>query len=141
MRPRWRVLAATSLAVALCLTACGVVNVEPAGSREWRISVQNMSNAPAILFVAEDQQAMGALVGTVVPSTVPAGVTQDVVFTVPPGDGWAIFVNPGPDRGPLILAADVPADAAGPLPVSIGIGADGSPSAMMKGQPPGWFGN
>jgi hypothetical protein len=141
MRRRASVLAATALVFASCLAACGVINVPPAGSREWRITVENLSNAPANLFVAEDLQSMGPLVGTAVPSTVAPGVTQEVVFTVPPGDGWAIFVNPSPERGPLILAADVPPDVAGPLPVSIGIGADGSSSAMMKGESPGWFGN
>ena len=47
--------------------------------------------------------------------TVAPGETVDVTFTVPPGEGWAIFVNPGPQLGPLILAIDVPPDASGRL--------------------------
>jgi len=136
-----RLPAVSAVVLGLWLAACGVIDVAPVGSREWHIVVENSSDVPASLFVAEDGGQMGALVGTATPSTVAAGQSERVTFRVPPGGGWAIFVNPGPERGPLILAADVPADVAGPLPVSIGIGADGSPSAMMKGESPGWFGN
>jgi hypothetical protein len=132
----------TTLALAALVVACSVVTAPPPpGSREWRMTVENQSHAPARLFVAEDLQQMGAMVGTAVPNTVPAGATQEVVFTVPPGDGWAIFVNPGPMLGPLILAGDVPPDVAGDLPISIGIGPDGSPySSTERGLGPGWFG-
>jgi hypothetical protein len=85
---------------------------------------------------------MGRSVGTAVPSTVPAGATQDVVFTVPPGQGWAIFVNPSPGRGPLILAQDVPPNFGGEFPGTIIIGANGDSSFSTEGNlGPGWFGN
>ena len=134
-------------AAMLCsLAACGVVPnpiadplPEP-GARRWIITVENSSAQPAALFVARDESPMGAAVGTAVPNTVLAGATRDVVFTVPPGQGWAIFVNPGPNLGPLILAQDVPLGASGDLPLTIGIGPDGSPSVSVPNQP-GWFGN
>lgn len=134
--------ALATLVLAGLLAACGVLNLPPpAGSREWIITVDNQSGAPARLFVAEDEQPMGATVGTVVPNTVPAGATQEVVVTVPPGDGWAIFVNPGPMLGPLLLAGDVPPNFSGDLPIGIGIGPDGSPFASMEGDlGAGWFG-
>jgi hypothetical protein len=110
------------------------------GSREWIITVQNSSNGPAQLQVAEDGPTMGRLVGTANPSTVAAGATQEVVFTVPPGEGWAIFVNPGPNRGPLMLSRDIPAEVSGKLPVTIGIGENGEPYAQAPDEP-GWFGN
>ncbi len=121
--------------------ACGVVNVAPPGTREWRITVENLDAAPARLMVAEDESPIGELVGTAEPATVPPGATQEVVFTVPPGDGWAIFVNPSPLNGPLILASDVPADVTGALPLGIGIGADGLVFLRYDGNlGPGWMG-
>lgn len=110
------------------------------GARRWIITVENSSAQPAALFVAEHLAQMGRSVGTVVPNTVPAGTTQEVVFTVPPGQGWAIFVNPGPNMGPLILAQDVPLGVSGKLPITIGVGPDGSPFSTIPDLP-GWFGN
>jgi len=76
-----------------------------------------------------------------VPATVPPGATQEVVFTVPPGDGWAIFVNPSPLNGPLILASDVPAEFTGALPLEIAIGAEGLVFYRYDGDlGPGWLG-
>jgi hypothetical protein len=68
--------------------------------------------------------------------------TVDVTFDVPAGRTWAIFVNPGPDRGPLITAADVPPGVVGRLPITIGIGPNGEPWAQGPpgGEAPGWFG-
>ena len=138
---------AASFAIVCAVAACGVTPnpvadplPEP-GARRWIITVENLSAQPAALFVAEDESPMGRSVGTVVPNSVPAGATQDVVFTVPPGLGWAIFVNPGPNLGPLIIAQDVPPGVSGKLPITIGIGPDGSPFSSMPGQLPGWFGN
>ena len=91
MRHRHPALAATAMVIAWLLTACGVVNVAPPGSREWRITVENLDAAPARLMVAKDESPIGELVGTAEPATVPAGATQEVVFTVPPGAGWAIL--------------------------------------------------
>jgi hypothetical protein len=105
-----------------------------------------MSAQPARLFVAEDESPMGELVGTAEPATVAPGATEMVAFTVPagqgrgPGEAWAVFVNPGPNLGPLILAMDVPAAASGELPLKIMVGPDGSPSVQVPSEP-GWFGN
>jgi hypothetical protein len=133
---------APALAIVGVLTACsGILEPAlPAGSREWRISVENLSAAPARLVVAEDEAPIGDIVGTAVPSTVAPGTTELVVFTVPPGQDWAIFVNPSPQLGPLILARDVPPNVAGALPLTIMVQGDGSPTVSVPDDP-GWFGN
>jgi hypothetical protein len=111
-------------------------------ARALTIPVQNTSGQAAELFVARDTQPMELLVGTVEPSTVEPGFTQDVAFTVPAGDDWAIFVNPGPDRGPLILASDIPSDASRELPIEIIVDQFGSPGVQTFGDAQtGWFGN
>lgn len=131
----------------LVLTSCGTGLIPgdpaiPAGARQWIITVQNLSAAPVTLLVAEDTMPVGELVGTADPARVPPKTTMDVTFTVPPGQTWAIFVNPSPERGPLILASDVPPHATGRLPVSIGVGVDGEPFASLpEGAGPGWFGD
>lgn len=78
--------------------------------------------------------------GTAQPPTVAAGTTVDVVFTVPPEGGWAIFVNPGPNRGPLIVPGDVPPGRRGVLPLKIRIARGGS-SSFTGPDEPGWSGN
>ncbi len=88
-------------------------------SRQLVIVVNNMTKAPVDLFVAEDGAPMGQAVGTAVPSTIPPMSGQEVVFTVPSHERWAIFVNPGPDGGGLISARDVPPNASGALPFTI----------------------
>jgi len=65
--------------------------VMAAGSRELLVPVKNASECPAMLFVAQDRSPMGELVGTATPAMLPAGMTSDVVFAVPPGQGWAVF--------------------------------------------------
>lgn len=111
-------------------------------ARVLSIPVQNTSGQAAELFVARDTQPMEFLVGTVEPSTVEPGRTEDVAFTVPAGEDWAIFLNPGPDRGPLILASDIPPDASGELPIEIIVDQFGSPGVQTFGDAqPGWFGN
>ena len=111
-------------------------------TRVLSIPVRNTSGQAAELFVARDTQPMEFLVGTVEPSTVGPGRTEDVDFTVPAGEDWAIFVYPGPDRGPLILASDIPPDASGELPIEIIVDQFGSPGVQTFGDPqPGWFGN
>ena len=83
---------------------------------------------------------MGDSVGTAVPDQVTPGATEVVTFTVPPGEGWAVFVNPSASMGPLILASDVPRDAAGALPLEIVVSPDGAPTVSVPNEP-GWFGN
>ena len=139
-RLSWRSLAAVSV-TALVVVGCGTSLdlLRPPGTRQWIIPVANGSNRPAMLFVARDGPAMGEAVGTADPATIPAGATRDVVFTVPPGDGWAIFVNPTPTTGALIGARDVPPDRAGKLPLEISIDANGQPGVSAPAAP-GWFG-
>jgi len=121
--------------------ACPMTGPAPGpGSREWIVNVENQSTRDGHLFVAVDASPMGALVGTAVPASIPAGATGRVIFTVPAGSGWAIFVNPSPGMGPLILAQDVPMDASGVLPITIMVQPGGS--AVVSVRPaPGWFGN
>ena len=139
-----------SVVVSVILGGCGtgilpeevVGPAMPAGSREWIIEVDNQSAQPARLMVAEDTVPVGDVVGTADPAQVPPNTKQDVVFAVPPGQTWAIFVNPSPQRGPLILAMDVPPDAQGRLPVSIIVSPNGDPGAALGPDAgPGWFGN
>lgn len=121
--------------------ACPMTGPAPGpGSREWIVNVENQSTREAHLFVAEDTGSLGELVGTAMPASIPAGATGRVVFTVPAGSGWAIFVNPSPSMGPLILAQDVPMDASGFLPIAIMVQPGGT--AVVSVPPaPGWFGN
>lgn len=127
--------------IAAPLVGCGALApiLEP-GSREWIVTVQNDSNRPAVLTVAEDRGTPGRVVGSVEPASVPPRTSMEVAIRVPPGEGWAVFVNPGPNLGPLILAQDVPPNAAGDLPLTIFVAEDGSPSVSVPGEP-GWFGN
>ena len=136
-----RVLAV--LLVATWLAACNAIDLGPpvpGGMRRWVIPVDNQSGRPARIDVAVDGAGMGRIVGTVSPNVVPAGATVDVVFGIPPGGGWAVFVNAGPNVGALIAASDVPPAAQGQLPLKIHVAADGSPSVEAPNQP-GWFGN
>jgi hypothetical protein len=110
------------------------------GAREWIVSVENQSADEAHLFVATDSGALGELVGTAVPASVPAGATQAVVFAVPASSGWAIFVNPSPASGPLITSQDVPPEAAGELPITIMVQPGGA-AVVSAPSAPGWFGN
>jgi hypothetical protein len=121
--------------------ACPMTGPAPGpGAREWIVNVENQSADEAHLFVAADTGALGELVGTAVPASVPAGATQAVVFSVPAGSGWAIFVNPSPVSGPLITAQDVPPEAAGALPMTI-IVQPGGAAVVSAPSAPGWFGN
>jgi hypothetical protein len=133
----WRIV------IALALTGCGLLPVDPLnpGARRWIIPVENRGNLPVFLAVAEDRSPMGNPVGTAQPNTIPPMASVDVVFTVPTdGLDWAIFVNPGPNRGPLVTARDVPPGVAGRLPLAISVGANGEPSVTVPNEP-GWFGN
>lgn len=131
------------LVVATWLAACNAIDLGPAvpgGMRRWVIPVDNQSGRPARIEVAVDGPGMGRIVGTVSPNIVPAGATVDVVFGIPAGGGWAVFVNSSPNVGSLISATDVPPAAQGQLPLKIHVAADGSPSVEAPDQP-GWFGN
>jgi galactose oxidase-like protein len=109
------------------------------GQRRFVVAVNNGSGRPATLVVGNDGMFNGHPTGTVDPSILPPGITEDVILGIPPSDGWAIYVNPGPDWGPSITWRDVPPDAAGRMPFTIVIADDGSGAADAN--PPGWFGN
>jgi hypothetical protein len=114
----------------------------PPGWRVWVVTVRNASARLAVVGVAEDAGVPGRVVGTANPNSVPPGATVDVAFGIPPGFEWAIFVNPGPNTGPLVLARDVPGDASGRMPFTIMIASDGNSSTQVPGPAlPGWFGN
>jgi hypothetical protein len=110
-------------------------------ARVFSIPVNNTSEEPAELFVASNAQPTLLLVGTVEPNTVAPGQTEDVVFTVPQGEGWGIFVNSSFDMGPLILAPDIPPEASGQLPFEIIVDQFGSAGIQMFGDTEGWFGD
>jgi hypothetical protein len=70
----------------------------------------NKSSQPATLFVAEEDErgGLGPLVGSATPNVVPPGATVKVTFLLPAkGTGWAIFVNPGPNAGPVAGPAEM----------------------------------
>jgi hypothetical protein len=96
----------------------------PPSARSWTVTVVNGSAQPATLFLAqEDSDGMTQLVGAVTPNVVPPGVTVEVTFVLPAegANAWAIFINPHPGGGPLLLSRQVP------LAGEIRIGANGSP--------------
>ena len=136
--PLQRVLGALAVvAVAGCSTL--IPGPEPlVGGNRWIITVDNQSDRPASLLVAVDGAPgpatnIGPTVGRATPSTVPPHSAMDVTFDVPPGtyrspttgDTWAIWVNPDPHGGPLILATDLPANSTGKLPITINVGPNG----------------
>ena len=135
-----------ALLVVLTITGCSMLlpnqGLEP-GWRRFIIAVDNKSPRPAILLVAEGTPPTGRVVGRATPSTVPPLSAMDVAFDVPPGQSWTIFVNPGPNNGGLIGGRDVPAGAAGKLPIKIDIetgpGTEGGSVAVPN--LPGYFGN
>ena len=130
------------IAVMGVLTACAAISdlTRPAGSREWLVTVENLSTEPARIFVAEDEFPMGQAVGTVAPDTIAPGATELVAITLPPGQNWAIFVNPTEEVGALIGWDDAPPDARGSVPLTITVGPDGMHMVQMPGEP-GWFAN
>jgi hypothetical protein len=132
------------LALALLLAACGTGALPdavamPPGSRQWIINVDNQSGQDAHLLVASDAGQPGEQVGNATPAIVPPRTKRDVVFSVPPGEAWAIFVSPMAERA-LLTAADVPPDVAGRLPISIVIEPSGDGFVSLPGDLPGWFG-
>jgi hypothetical protein len=66
------------------------------------VTVRNESSGPATLFLAEDgEDGIGQLCGSVTPNVVPAGVTEQVTFLLPPKSVTScwIWVNPVPGEG------------------------------------------
>ena len=99
------------------------------------MTFSNQSPRPATLIV--DTDVRGGPVGTVTPSTIPTGATVEVRFVVPAGSDWEIRVN----GATLIMAEDIPPDAAGPMPFRIGVDARAGTYAAFDGPTPkGWFG-
>jgi Kelch motif len=84
----------------------------PSGARTWTVRAVNKSSEPATLFVAEqDETGLGRPCGNVTPSVVPAGVTLEVTFLLPPKrvkTCW-IWVSPVPgEGGSLFQTSDAP---------------------------------
>jgi hypothetical protein len=82
----------------------------PPNAQTWELTVSNRSFQPATLFVAEqdEQGLLGRLVGSATPNVVPPGATVKVTFLLPAkGTDWAIFVNPGPNEGPIAGPAEM----------------------------------
>jgi hypothetical protein len=124
-----------ALLATLLVTGCGPLGApfaaRPPGGQTHVITVVNESPRPALLVVAEvtEDGIAGRLVGIASPGVVPAGATVDVTFGLPPGEGWAIFINPGPNRGPIFGPAELP------LTKSLGIDEGGNPHANICDSP------
>ena len=123
--------------VAWPLEACTPIGVRELGSRELIIEVVNGS--PLAAELAVDASLGGERGGSVRPDVVPAGVTQQVAFTVPPGQAWVI-VGPAPRRSPVVFGDDIPLGVSGELSVTIVVGPDGDVSISSGEAPAGWFG-
>ena len=84
----------------------------PQGARSWIVTVRNESSDPTTLFLADDGvDGMGQLCGSVTPNVVPAGVTEEVTFMLPPKNvrGCWIYLNPVPgEGGSLFETSDAP---------------------------------
>jgi hypothetical protein len=125
---RLAVLAIAAVLIVGCELATPEAGTDsaPVGGRVLVIPVVNDSALPALLLVAEDRQPVGRAVGVASPPVVPPGATIEVRFHVPDSQTWAIFVNAGPDIGPLLLASDL-RRCIGRVPIQIGVGRDGGP--------------
>jgi hypothetical protein len=131
---RWSVGRRLLVGLVLVLVGCesGEVGPTPADplagfvGRQLVIPVENSSALPARLIVAEDRSPIGRVVGIVQPSVIAPRTRVNVSFLVPESPDWAIFVNPGPEMGPLLLQSDL-RGCIGRLPIEIGIDRTGSP--------------
>jgi hypothetical protein len=142
--PDWQVGSRRLAALVLILATLGAAGCElvepsgrevPTGMRALIIPVANESGRPAVLLVAEDRHPVGQPVGSAEPAVVPPGQTLDVRFIVPNAPGWAIFVNPGPEIGPLLMEVEL-RNCVGHVPASIQVGPRGEPS-WGHGRDPG----
>jgi len=144
MRTRLVIRFVAAILIAVGLARCdnaSFIGQARAGWRQFIVTVENQSPRPARLVVAEDRSPIGEPTGTAEPGVVAPGVTVDVNLGIPPGQGWAIFVNPGdPGMGPLVTAHDVPPGAIGRMPFKVQIDLRGQVSAAVEAGP-GWFGN
>jgi hypothetical protein len=106
----------------------------PVAARRLIIEVSNNSDRDAVLLVASDEGTNFPnvrKVGTARPPLVPPHATINVVFTVPQTGNWAIFVNPSPDYGPLLMGMEF-GTCAGLVPIGIRVNADGAPGWSSK---------
>jgi hypothetical protein len=117
-------------AFVLTIAGCEFVATNPLPhGRRLVMTVDNQDVRPALLFVAagapDNVGVMGKPVGRATPATVPPGTVVDVAFDVPSETGWSIFVNPGPEHGPLLISdIDIPSGS-GRLSIKISIGVGG----------------
>lgn len=133
-----RVIATVLVALVLAGCMTGFDLGPPPGGRRLVISVDNRRSArPAVVQVGGAGEQPGPAVGRAVPNMVPPSSAADVVFDVPPGNAWMIWVN----RQAIVSSGDVPLGAAGKTPITIDVSGDGSVSAGTSTNLPGWFGD
>jgi hypothetical protein len=119
--------ALAAIMIAACAPGPAPFVARPAGGQNVVITVINESPRPALLVVAEvtEDGLAGRQVGVASPGVVPAGATVDVVFSLPSGDAWAIFINAGRNRGPILGPAELAKVK------NLQVFEDGSPGAQM----------
>jgi hypothetical protein len=132
------------LALTAFLAACSQAPRATPAVQQWTVMVANQSEEPAVVFIGVDVNFGDPLwkeVGAVVPAAVPPMTTARVVMTPPPPGNWAIFVNPGPERGPLLTPRSFPAKFSGELPGTIVVRSNGLPEIEVWHSlflPSGW---
>jgi hypothetical protein len=115
----------------------------PAGARTWTAKVVNKSADPATILLAElnAEGGVGRLCGSVTPNVVPAGVTRNVTFQLPPkrmDDCW-IWINARPGSGgSLLQTSDFPMKGYFYVPGQNGPHGDNDPPDRPPG---GWVGS
>ncbi len=140
--PSTTIVLMASALFALSLIGCSALPPVLQGQRQWAVTVDNKSDRPATIYVGEDVNfgdPNWRSVGTVSPSVVAPRTKARVVITPPALGHWAVFVNPGPGRGPMLISQDAPPDFSGELPGIISIDGNGEPGFSAPGDmPPGW---
>jgi hypothetical protein len=141
----WR--SSVVLSLTLAVSGCDLANVlppkVPPGGRIVVVTVENRSHEPAVLIIgawSDGDKAKGfarplQAFGDAQPASVSSGAKVDVRFGVPAGTEWALFVNPGPQRGLLFTSNDAPGET---VPFKVVVEPDGEPFIWYPGDP-GWF--
>ena len=102
----------------------------PFVGRQLAMAVSNQSDRPARLIVGGEGD-LGRPLGIALPPVVQPHRRQEVVFTVPDTNNWAIWVNAGEGGGELISWREV-RRCVGRVPIEINIAAGGG---VSWGQP------
>lgn len=96
----------------------------PIIGRQLAFMVANQSNRPALLIVGRMGFARPP-VGNVFPPVIAPRTRQEVVFTVPDTNDWAIWVNPDDPRGGELMGWHDIRRCFGRVALGIEIGATG----------------